>query len=112
MEEAEVDPESIGRYIYSYPVQKPNYYNLQLSPEATDIALSSGVDEVVNSILSIITLSGIETLYNHTDWMILNESQQYLVLQYTRSYGYNYKIVIEDLNQEGMKKIKIVFQHI
>jgi chlorite dismutase len=108
--EATALPEQIANYIFSYSPQKSNYYNLALEDESANLAINNNViPETINSILSEITYFGIYKLYGHYNWMILSEEQQFKILQYTRSFGYNYKINIIQLS-ENEKKIKISFE--
>lgn len=117
--EAEATPEQIANYIYKHPPQKANFYNLQLEDQleeqiqktTSQYAKETGIDKFIQSILSHITLAGIKVLYGHDDWVTLSQDQQTQVRLYTRSYGYDYKIVVESFD-ETTDKYMIVFSKI
>lgn len=80
----------IAKSIYNFPIRKPKTYNFQLEDSETyEIAEKQGFEEYIQGMLSIITLHGVEILYNHRNFNKLTESELDTVKSYTRSYGYN-----------------------
>ena len=82
----------IAKSIFTKRIQKPKFYSLQLEPEnegnSLEIANSVGLHKYIQSLLSLITVNGIEILYSHRDINILTESQLNTVKMYVKSYGY------------------------
>lgn len=106
--EKEDSPEKIAKYIFNHPPQISNYYNLQLEEQTIEYAKSRDIGKFIQSILSYITIAGIKVLYGHDDWVTLNDKQQDEVKLYTKSYGYDFQIKIESVD-EITDKYMIVF---
>lgn len=88
----------IAEEIYKKPPGAPNSIDLELDESTIDFIENENVSlhNYIRDIISVITLHGIEILYGHRNIMNLSDEQLFLVKQYTRSYGFELKIKIED----------------
>lgn len=90
----------IAKQIFSNLIKPPKTYSLQLEEASRNIAEQQGIDEYVQGILSIITVHGIEILYNHRDLNKLNDNELTTIKMYVKSYGYN----LEQKEENGYLK--------
>lgn len=79
----------IAKQIFSNLIQPPKTYSLQLEEASRSIAEEQGVNEYIQGMLSIITVYGIEIVYNHRDLNALNSEQIETIKMYVKSYGYS-----------------------
>lgn len=89
----------IAKAIFSKPPGAVNSIDLSLEDETSDIAEECGIDEFVTNILRIITMHGIYILFgvqDLTELIYLSENEILLIKEYTRSYGYNLKIELNE----------------
>lgn len=90
----------ISKQIFSNLIQPPKTYSLQLEETSRSIAEKQGVNEYIQGMLSIITVYGIEILYNHRDLNALNSAQIHTIKMYVKSYGYS----LEQKEENGYLK--------
>lgn len=88
----------IAEQIFNNPPGHPNSIDLQLDDSTLDFARNQEYesDKLIRDILSVITLHGVEILYGHRNIMLLNEESVLLLKRFTRSYGYDLNINIQD----------------
>ena len=98
----------IAESIFSKPPGQKNSINLSLDEETSDIAKEDGVEPFIFNILTIITMYGVEMLFGHRNILKLTNVQIGLIKEYTRSYGYNLLINIEE--KFGKKLLIINFE--
>ena len=71
-----------------------------MEEQTAEIAEQEGIESFTSNILRIITSVGINILFGNISYMDLSYDQVELIKQYTRSFGYNLIIhVDEDKNQ-------------
>lgn len=88
----------IAEQIFTKPPGESNSIDLQLDESTVDFIDKEGyvANNVIRDILSVITLHGVEILFGHKNLMMLSEDNILLLKRYTRSYGYELKIKVED----------------
>ena len=88
----------IAEQIFTRPPGEPNSIDLQLDDSTVDFIENEGYvpHNFIRDVLSVITLHGIEILFGHRNVMALSEDELNLLKRYTRSYGYELKIKIDD----------------
>jgi hypothetical protein len=88
----------IAEEIFSKPPGEPNSIDLSLDDSTVDFIENEGYNNhsFIRDIISVITLHGVERLFGHRNVMLLKEEELFLLKRYTRSYGYELKIKIED----------------
>jgi hypothetical protein len=98
----------IAEQIFNYPPGGINSIDLELDESTVDFIESENVSlhNYIRDIISMITLHGIEILYGHRNIMDLSDEQLLLIKQYTKSYGFELSIEIQD------KTIKVGFNKI
>jgi predicted RNase H-related nuclease YkuK (DUF458 family) len=89
--EEEDNTYEIAKHIFSYRMQLPNTYSLQLEEETLEIAEQHNISEYINLILTNITMHGIHILYNKK-LSELTKDQIAVVIGYINSYGYSVEI--------------------
>lgn len=96
----ELGPEQIAEVIFSKPPGELNSINLQLEEQTAEIAHQQGIESFTSNILRIITSVGITILFGNISYMDLNYDQVELIKQYTRSFGYNLIIDVDEEKQQ------------
>lgn len=92
MENLEEDnTRDVAHQIFSLPPSEPNTINLGIENNLTSVDTN-----LIRDVVSLITLHGIEYLFNHRNIMELSEDQFKLVKRYTRSYGFDLDIEINE----------------
>lgn len=88
----------IAEQIFTKPPGEPNSIDLQLDDSTVNFIEDEGYipHNFIRDVLSVITLHGVEILFGHKNIMMLSESDLLLVKRYTRSYGYELNIKVED----------------
>ena len=84
----------IAEAIFARPPGEPNTIDLSLDEETANEAMANIA--FLRDIITMITLHGVEILFGHKNIMSLNEEQIALVKRYTRSYGFDLNILIEE----------------
>jgi hypothetical protein len=89
---------SIAEQIFNKYPGVPNSIDLQLDDSTIDFIENEGYisHNFIRDVLSVITLHGVEILFGHKNIILLNEEDLFLLKKYTRSYGYELSIKIED----------------
>lgn len=93
----------VAKQIFSLPPGDINTVSLGIEND-----LTAPDTNLIRDVVSLITLHGIEHLYNHRNIMTLTEEQFKLVQKYTRSYGFNVSVEID----EESSSIRITFSKI
>lgn len=93
----------VAMQIFSLPPSEPNTISLGIENE-----INTGNTNLIRDVVSLITLHGIEYLFHHRNIMTLTEEQFLLVKRYTRSYGFDINVEIDEVNSN----IKISFSKI
>jgi hypothetical protein len=88
----------IAEQIFRKSPGVPNSIDLQLDESTTDFMENEGyiAQSFIRDILSVITLHGVEILFGHKNIILLSEPDLLLLKQYTRSYGYELSVKVED----------------
>lgn len=88
----------IAEQIFNNPPATINSIDLELDDSTIDFIECENVSlhNYIRDIISMITLHGIEILYGHRNIMSLSDNQLFVIKQYTRSYGFELNIKIED----------------
>jgi len=94
----EMIPEEIAKKIFKNPPGDLNSIDLGLEEETIEYAIIDGYDNFILNILKIITLHGVKILFGHDNITSLSEDEIFLIKRYTRSYGYNLLIKLENNN--------------
>jgi hypothetical protein len=89
---------NIADQIFNKPPGVPNSIDLQLDDSTIDFMENEGYipQSFIRDVLSVITLYGVEILFGHKNIILLSEDEMSLLKQYTRSYGYELNVKIED----------------
>jgi hypothetical protein len=89
---------NIADQIFSKLPGVPNSIDLQLDNSSIDFMENEGYipQSFIRDVLSVITLYGVEILFGHKNIILLSEDELSLLKQYTRSYGYELNVKIED----------------
>jgi hypothetical protein len=89
---------NIAEQIFSKPPGVPNSIDLQLDDSTIDFMENEGYipQSFIRDVLSVITLHGVEILFGHKNIIELSEQDLLLLKQYTRSYGYELSVKLED----------------
>lgn len=90
----------VAMQIFSVPPGDPNTVSLGIENDLTCVDTN-----LIRDVVSLITLHGIEYLFNHRNIMSLSEQQFLLVKRYTRSYGFDVFVEID----ESSSSIRISF---
>lgn len=87
----------IAQQIFNRSPSDLNSIDLEMDKSTIDFIENEKVflHNHIRDIISMITLHGIEILYGHRNIMSLTEEQLFLVKRYTRSYGFQLNIKIE-----------------
>jgi hypothetical protein len=96
----EIGPEEIAEKIFSKPPGDLNSIDLTLERQTAEIAEQEGIEMFVSNILRIITLTGIRILFGDIRFVDLTDDQIFLIKRYTRSYGYNLKMNIDEESRQ------------
>lgn len=88
----------IAEQIFNKPPGEPNTIDLSLDESTVDFMENEGYNNYafIRDVISMITLHGVEILFGHRNVIRLNDDELFLLKRYTRSYGYELKIKIED----------------
>lgn len=88
----------IAEQIFTKLPGEPNSIDLEMDESTIDFIETEKVSlhNYIRDIISMITLHGIEILYRHRNIMDLSDEQLMLVKKYTRSYGFELSIHIDD----------------
>lgn len=88
----------IAEQIFNTPPGVPNSIDLQLDDSTVDFIENEGYvpHNFIRDVLSVITLHGVEILFGHKNIILLSDSDLSLLKKYTRSYGYELNVKIED----------------
>jgi hypothetical protein len=89
---------NIAEQIFNKPHGVANSIDLQLDDSTVDFIENEGYvpHNFIRDVLSVITLHGVEILFGHKNIILLSEDELSLLKQYTRSYGYELNVKIED----------------
>ena len=96
----EMGPEEIAEKIFSNPPGDLNSIDLALEEQTAEIAEREGIEQFTSNILRIITMTGIRVLFGHINFVQLTGEQIELIKRYTRSFGYNLKMNIDDSTRQ------------
>lgn len=96
----EMSPEEIAEKIFSNPPGNLNSIDLALEEQTAEIAEREGIEQFTSNILRIITMTGIEILFGDIRFVDLTGTQVELIKRYTRSYGYNLKMNIDEESRQ------------
>ena len=88
----------IAEQIYTRAPGLPNTIDLSLDDSSVNFMTKNNINinTYIRDVISMITLHGVEILYGHKDIMSLTDDQLLVIKKYTRSYGYDLKVKIED----------------
>lgn len=87
----------IAEQIFSKQPGDAKSIDLELDESTVEfIQDKNELHDYIRDIISMITLHGIEILYGHRDLMSLTDSQLFMIKRYTRSYGFELNIKIEE----------------
>jgi hypothetical protein len=88
----------IAEQIFTKPPGEPNSIDLQLDDSTVDFIETEGYipQKFIRDVLSVITLHGVQILFGHKNILELSEDNISLLKRYTRSYGYELSIKVED----------------
>jgi hypothetical protein len=96
----EMGPEEIAEKIFSNPPGDLNSIDLALEEQTAEIAEREGIEQFTSNILRIITLTGIKVLYGNVKFVDLTGEQVELIKRYTRSFGYNLKMNVDEESRQ------------
>lgn len=88
----------IAEQIFNKPPGEPNSIDLQLDDSTIDFIENEGYLPhcFIRDVLSVITFYGVEILFGHKNILELSEEDLSLIKRYTRSYGYELSVNVED----------------
>jgi hypothetical protein len=88
----------IAEQIFTRPPGTPNSIDLSLDDSSVDFMQENqiNVNVYIRDVISMITLHGVEILYGHKNIMSLTDDQLLTIKKYTRSYGYDMKVNVEN----------------
>lgn len=87
----EDNTKEVAHQIFSLPPSEPNTISLGIENDLTSVDTN-----LIRDVVSLITLHGIEYLFNHRNIMELSEEQFLLVKRYTLSYGFDVSVEVNE----------------
>ena len=96
----EMGPEEIAEKIFSNPPGDLNSIDLALEEQTAEFAEREGIDQFTSNILRIITITGIKILFGNIRFVDLTGTQVELIKRYTRSFGYNLKMNVDEQSRQ------------